>query len=222
MQKFTVTSPVTAVIDMPAGRVQLIAADRADVTVDVRPASSSSSRDVRAAEQVSVGYADGAVRVEASPAAHRVLGSSGAVEVTVQLPTGSRAQVKTASAEVRTVGRLGDVTVEAPQAIVKVDEAATARVSVQDGDVTIGRLHGDADIRTSKGDIQVAEAVSGTLTLHTQLGSITADAAAGTSATLDAGTPYGRISNALKNAGGSPALTIHATTAYGDITARSR
>jgi hypothetical protein len=38
---------------------------------------------------------------------------------------------------------------------------------------------------------------------------------------LDAGTACGRISNALKNTGGTPSLTIHAATAYGDITARS-
>ncbi|WP_327293493.1 hypothetical protein [Streptomyces sp. NBC_01198] len=46
-------------------------------------------------------------------------------------------------------------------------------------------------------------------------------AARGVSATLDAGTSYGRIDNALKNADGAADLTIRATTAYGDITARS-
>lgn len=34
-------------------------------------------------------------------------------------------------------------------------------------------------------------------------------------------TSYGRVHNSLKNSGGTPALTIHATTARGDITARS-
>jgi hypothetical protein len=46
-------------------------------------------------------------------------------------------------------------------------------------------------------------------------------AAAGTSATLDAGTTLGRIHNALKNTGGPPDLDINATTTVGDITARS-
>ncbi|MFF5295250.1 hypothetical protein [Paractinoplanes globisporus] len=41
------------------------------------------------------------------------------------------------------------------------------------------------------------------------------------SAALDAGTSYGRIHNALKNTEGTPDLDIHATTAYGNITARS-
>jgi hypothetical protein len=43
----------------------------------------------------------------------------------------------------------------------------------------------------------------------------------GVSAALDASTSYGRIRNALKNTDGTADLNIHATTAYGDITARS-
>ena len=46
-------------------------------------------------------------------------------------------------------------------------------------------------------------------------------AASGVSASLDAGTVSGRIHNALKNTDGAADLNIHATTAYGDITARS-
>jgi hypothetical protein len=37
---------------------------------------------------------------------------------------------------------------------------------------------------------------------------------------MDAGTSYGRIHNLLNN-NGTTDVTIHATTAYGDITARS-
>ncbi|MFI1364891.1 hypothetical protein [Streptomyces griseochromogenes] len=44
-------------------------------------------------------------------------------------------------------------------------------------------------------------------------------AAHGVSDSLDAGTPNGRIHNALKNTDGTADLNIHATTAYGDITA---
>ncbi|MCT9113547.1 hypothetical protein N4G69_49985, partial [Streptomyces mirabilis] len=56
--------------------------------------------------------------------------------------------------------------------------------------------------------------------LRTQSGDITVGAADGVSATLDADTAYGRISNALKN-DGTTELDIRATTSRGDITARS-
>jgi hypothetical protein len=220
MQKFDAPAPIATILDIPAGRIQFIAADRADATVEVRPADTSKGRDVKAAEQTTVGYADGVLRIEGA-AGSRILGSSGAVEVTVRLPAGSRVRAKSASAEFRTVGRLGDVEFDGSQASVKLDEASTARLTTLDGNVSVGCLGGDAEIRTEKGDIQVAEATSGTVVLRTELGAISVGAASGVSASLDAGTARGRIHNALKNAEGTPGLIIHATTADGDITARS-
>ncbi|GAA3379511.1 DUF4097 family beta strand repeat-containing protein [Streptomyces sannanensis] len=221
MQKFDTPTAVTAVLDIPAGRIQLIAADRTDTTVEVLPANAAKSRDVKAAGEIKVTYGDGVLRIEAPEATNRVFGHSGSVEVTVQLPAGSHIEAKAARTELRGVGRLGDVAFDGQQATVKLDETAGARLTLQDGDITVGRLGGPAELSTQKGDLTITEAVSGTVTLHTQSGNITVDAARGVSASLDAGTTYGRIHNALKNTDGNPALTIHATTAYGDITARS-
>jgi DUF4097 and DUF4098 domain-containing protein YvlB len=220
MQKFTTTAPIAAVVDIPAGRVQFIAADRTDTVVEVRPADASKSRDVKVAEQTKVDYRDGVLTITAS-AKNQILGSSGFIEVTVQLPAGSRVEAKAASADVRGVGRLGDVTIEGSHGAVKLDEAASLRLTTHAGDVTVGRLGGAAEISTGKGDIRIAEALGGTVVLRTQAGDVSVDAAARVSASLDAGTSYGRIHNSLRNADGAPGLTIHATTDYGDITARS-
>ncbi|MFE7389057.1 DUF4097 family beta strand repeat-containing protein [Streptomyces sp. NPDC057582] len=221
MQKFDTPAPISAVLDIPAGRVRFIAADRADTAVEVLPADASNGRDVKAAEQTEVEYGDGVLRIEAS-ARNRILGSSGSIEVTVQLPTGSRIEAKAASAEFRGVGRLGDVAFEGAQGSVKLDEAVSARLTLLAGDVSVGRLGGPAEISTQKGDIRIAEAVRGTVELRTEAGEISIGAARGVSASLDAGTTYGRIHNALKNTEGAAAgLNIHATTAYGDIAARS-
>ncbi|MFI8217648.1 DUF4097 family beta strand repeat-containing protein [Streptomyces sp. NPDC085932] len=221
MQTFPTTAPVSAVLDIPAGAIRLIAADRPDTTVEVRPADGSRSRDVQAAERIEVACADGVLRIVAPEAKNRVLGHSGAVEITVQLPAGSRVEAKAAAGELRGVGRLGDVVFEGAQATVKLDEAGSARLDLSAGDVCVGRLNGPAEVSTRKGDITVTEAVSGALTLRTEHGGITVGAARGVSASLDAGTSYGRIHNALRNTDGAAALTIHATTAHGDITARS-
>ncbi|MCX5612940.1 DUF4097 domain-containing protein [Streptomyces sp. NBC_00047] len=221
MQKFATPAPIAAVLDIPAGLVRFIAADRADTTVEVRPANASKSRDVKAAEQTTVEYVDGVLRIEAAPAKNRILGHSGSVEVTVQLPAGSRVEAKTAAAELRGVGRLGDVTLEAAQGSIKLDETAGARLTLLAGDISVGRLGGPAEISTAQGDIRIAEAVRGTVVLRTQAGDVSVGAARGVSASLDAGTGLGRISNALKNTDGAAELSIHATTAHGDITARS-
>ncbi|MFE6744151.1 DUF4097 family beta strand repeat-containing protein [Streptomyces tubercidicus] len=221
MQKFDTPAPISTVLDIPAGHIRFIAADRADTAVEVLPADASSGRDVKAAEQITVGYADGVLHIAAAPAENRILGNSGSVQVTVHLPAGSRVEAKAADAELRGVGRLGDVAFEGAQATVKLDEAASARLALLTGDITVGRLGGPAEISTQKGDINITEAVQGTVTLRTEHGNISVGAAAGVSAALDAGTSYGRIHNALKNTEGTPDLNIHATTAYGDVTARS-
>ncbi|WP_327174930.1 DUF4097 domain-containing protein [Streptomyces sp. NBC_01335] len=222
MQKFTTPAPISAVVDIPAGHIRFIAADRPDTVVEVLPADASKSRDVKAAERIEVTHADGVLRIEASEAGNRILGPSGAVELTVQLPAGSRIEVKAASAELRGVGRLGDVVFDGQQATVKLDETASAQLTVLAGDITVGRLGGPAEISTQKGDLHITEAVRGTVTLRTAHGEITVGAARGVSASLDAGTTYGRVHNALSNTdGAAAALNLHATTAYGDITARS-
>jgi len=222
MQQFATPAPISTVLDIPAGRITFIAADRADTTVEIRPADAGKSRDVKAAERIEVGYADGVLRVEAQKPSSQLLGSSGSVEVTIQVPAGSRVEAKAAAAEFRGVGRLGDVTVEVAQGPVQLDEAADAQLTLQAGDVSIGRLGGSARISTQKGNLTVTEAVAGTVTLRTEQGDITVGAAREAAASLDAGTTYGRIHNALRNAEGGTDLTIHATTVHGDITARTR
>jgi len=219
MQKFDTPTPISAVLDIPAGRIRFIAADRADTAVEILPADASKGRDVKVAEQTEVEYGDGVLRIEAS-AKNQFLGPSGSIEVTVQLPAGSRVKAKAASAELRAVGRFGDVAFEGAHGAIKLDEAASVRVTTVGGDVSVGRLNGPAEISTGKGDIRIAEAVRGTVVLRTQAGDVSVGAAHGVSASLDAGTTYGRIHNALKNEGAAD-LNIHATTAYGDIVARS-
>jgi DUF4097 and DUF4098 domain-containing protein YvlB len=222
MQKFATPAPVSAVLDIPAGHIRLIAADRADTVVEVLPADPAKDRDVKAAERTTVTLTDGVLRIDGEPAKNPVLGTSGSVEITVQLPAGSHVEATAAAADIRGVGRLGDVTVECAPGPLKLDETASARLTLMAGDITVGRLGGPAEIRTQKGDLRVGEAVRGTVALRTESGDITLTAAPGTSASLDASTGYGRIHNALRNTGGPRAdLEVHATTAYGDITARS-
>ncbi|MEV6248666.1 DUF4097 family beta strand repeat-containing protein [Streptomyces sp. NPDC051742] len=222
MQKFDTAAAVTAVLDIPAGRIVLIAADRADTTVEIRPADASKGRDVKTAEQTTVEYGDGVLRIEAAAGKNRLIGPTGAVEVTVKLPAGSHVEAKASATELRGVGRLGDIAFEGAYRHIKIDEAASVRLTAVDGDVEVGRLAGPAEISTTRGDIRIAEATTGTVVLRTQKGDITVTAAAGASASLDAGTGFGRIQNSLKNVDGAAAgLNIQATTEYGDIAARS-
>lgn len=222
MQKFETPAAVSVVLDIAAGRIQVIAADRADTTVEVRPANASKGRDVKAAEQTKVEFGDGVLRITGPAEKNQIFGQSGSIEVTVQLPAGSSIEAKATAAEFRGVGRLGDIAFEGAHGAVKIDEAAGIRVTAYAGDVAVGRLTGSAEISTQKGDIHIAEATSGTVVLRTQMGDVTVGAAHGVSASLDAGAASGRIHNTLNNTEGATAgLTIQATTGLGDITASS-
>lgn len=220
MQKFATTAPISAVLNIAAGRIQVIAADRADATVEVRPADPTKGRDQKAAEQTTVEFADGVLRIRTAEPKNQYFGPSGSLEVTVQLPAGSHIEASTASCELRGVGRLGDVVFEGAYREIKIDEAASVRLTAVDGDVEVGRLHGPAQITTARGAIRIDEAGRGAVVLRTQMGDITVGATPGVSASLDAGTGHGRVSNALKN-DGTTELDIRATTGHGDITARS-
>ncbi|WP_371780185.1 DUF4097 family beta strand repeat-containing protein [Streptosporangium subroseum] len=220
MQKFATATPITTVVDIPAGRLQLIAADRTDTTVDIRPTNPAKSRDIQAAEQTTVTYTDGILRIHTPQPKNQLFGPSGSLQITVQLPTGSHLEATTAACELRSVGRLGEVAFDGAYHQIKIDEAAGVRLTAVDGDVEVGRLGGPAEISTARGDIRITQAVRGTVVLGTRSGDISIGAAAGVSAALDAGTSSGRISNALKN-NGDVELDIRATTSHGDITARS-
>lgn len=220
MQKFDTPAPISAVLDIPAGRIRFIASDRADTTVAVLPADPSKGRDTKTAEQTTVAYADGVLRITASTADSQLFGPSGTLEVTVELPVGSRIEAKAAGAELHAIGRLGDVAFDGGYRQIKIDEVASVRLTAIDGDVEVGRLGGPAEISTARGSIRITEAVRGTVVLRTRSGDISVAAATGVSASLDAGTDHGRVSNALKN-DGTAGLDIRATTSHGDITARS-
>ncbi|WP_093768690.1 DUF4097 family beta strand repeat-containing protein [Streptomyces sp. F-7] len=219
---FDTPAPISVALDVAAGRIRFVAADRTDTVVEVLPADTAKSRDTKAAEQTRVAYDGGVLRIDGPQGKNQLLGPSGSVDITVRLPAGSRVEAKAAGAELRGEGRLGDVVIEGAQGTVELDEAASARLTVLAGDVSVGRLGGPAEISTQKGDIRVTEALRGRVTLRTEHGDIAVGAARGVSASLDAGTGYGRVHNTLKNTDGAAAgLTVHATTAYGDITARS-
>ncbi|GAA4216953.1 DUF4097 family beta strand repeat-containing protein [Actinocatenispora rupis] len=141
--------------------------------------------------------------------------------MTVELPTASGIRIEAASVELRAEGWFGDVAVDSEHGDFSVDEAASARLATVGGNVAVGRLAGPGEIRTSKGDITVTEAVRGTVRLRTDTGDMTVGAAAGTLASLNAGTSHGRIRNQLTAVGSGEPLALHATTSSGGITARS-
>ncbi|MFH8470423.1 hypothetical protein [Streptomyces sp. NPDC017991] len=85
-----------------------------------------------------------------------------------------------------------------------------------------GALRPSAASTGTFGGAVALKSVRITRTPCTEAGDLPVGAARGLSASPDDGTTFGRIHHPLKNAGGTAVdLDIHATTAHGDITARS-
>lgn len=220
MQTFHTPTPITALIEIAAGRIRLTATDRTDTTVEVLPTNPSRSRDVKTADKTTITHTDGVLHIHTTEPHNQLFGPSGSLEIAIALPAGSHLQATTASTELRSAGRLGDVVFDGAYRQISIDEAASLQLTAVDGDIEVGRLGGPAQISTARGDIHITQAAHGKVVLSTRSGNITIGAATGVSTALHAATSYGRINNALTN-NGTTELDIHATTPHGDITAHS-
>ena len=171
MQKFDTPAPITAVLDIPAGRIQFIAADRADTTVEVRPADAAKGRDVKAARA-------GHGRLRRRRPADRGPRREEPVLRTLRIHRGDgrTARRLAASRRRRPAPSSGasDGSATSPSRALGTDQDRRGRERPRRppivGDVTVGRLTGPAEISTQKGDINIAEATAGTVVLRTRIG----------------------------------------------------
>lgn len=211
MPTFDTPAPVHARVDVAGGSVRVIASDRTDTVVDVRPSNPRSSADVQAAEQTRVEHVAGKLRIS-SPRRPRLhfFGGMPSVEIDVSLPTGSRLEVASTAGDVDCEGRLGGVRVDTKYGDIRVEHASALHARTTAGDITVATVDGEADAGTSYGQIRVREA-TGDLRLDSACGDIAVDRAMGSVA---AATKYGevRIGSAVR---GSLVLE----TAYGSVEA---
>ena len=90
MPTFAAPEPITVSIELSVGDVRIVASDRTDAIVQVRPSDESRELDVRDAEQTRVEQTpDGLVIKTPRPRGLGLLGKPGSVDVTIELPAGS-------------------------------------------------------------------------------------------------------------------------------------
>ncbi|WP_113702321.1 DUF4097 family beta strand repeat-containing protein [Nonomuraea lactucae] len=181
MPAFDTPEPISATIDITAGTVRISASDRADTVVEVRPTDPSDTADVRAAEQTQVECSRGVLLVKAPKNwARSLFGRGGSIEVTVELPSGSRVDATgdpgdmlgVGGAEFRSEGRLGDSRFSTTSGDIRLDETGRARLNTASGRISVARSAGHADITTSDGEIRIGE-IDGSAVLKTSNGDIT-------------------------------------------------
>ncbi|MFJ6837821.1 DUF4097 family beta strand repeat-containing protein [Streptomyces sp. NPDC091209] len=153
MPSFDTPQPISVTAEVAAGSIRLTAGDRADTVVEVLPRDPKRDKDVRAAEQTEVVYASGVLTVRTK---HRPLvGPSGLVDVTVDLPTGSQVDMTGSWAQLLGEGRLGEVRVKTSAGDVRLDTTGPLKLTVSHGLVTVDRVEGMAEITSSTGNVRV-------------------------------------------------------------------
>lgn len=207
MPSFETPEPIAVAIDIPLGSVHLITSDRPDTVVTVNPSDPTRPRDVEVAEQTVVEHADGRVTVR-SPRprglATLVSGASkyGSVDVVVELPSGSDADVEAQLGDVRADGRLGQVRIKTSTGEIRVDDTGPARLETHAGAVTLGHatgrvvvagageirisaVDGDAEVKNLNGRTWIGE-VTGDLQVRSSNGDITVERTHGQAAVKSA------------------------------------
>ncbi|GAA3822919.1 DUF4097 family beta strand repeat-containing protein [Streptomyces chiangmaiensis] len=176
MPSFDTPEPISVTAHVGAGSIRFTAVDRPDTLVEVRPRDPKRDKDVRAAEQTEATYASGVLTVRTKE--RRIIGPSGAVDVTVDLPTGSRVDMTGSWTQVLGEGRLGEVRVKTSSGDVRLDTTGPLQLTASHGSITVDRVEGTAEITTSSGSLRVGT-VDGPAVLKNSHGTTTVGAATG-------------------------------------------
>jgi hypothetical protein len=160
MTSFDTPDPISVTIEVPLGQVHLIAGERADTIVVVNPSDRSRKADVEAAASTTVEHSGGRLLIHAPKPRglgnYIGVGRGGSVEVTVELPEGSRVQGDLGFAAFRGDGRLGEVRIKAGVGDIQLDQTGPLHLDAGAGTVTVERATGRTEI-ASAGDMRIGE-----------------------------------------------------------------
>ncbi|SEC93590.1 DUF4097 family beta strand repeat-containing protein [Rhodococcus koreensis] len=227
MPNFETPEPISVTLGLGVGNVRITASDRTDTVVDVHPSDDSDESDVQAAQHVRVDYADGVLQVTGPKArAFDFSRKTRSVNVSIELPSGSRVSGSLQVGNLSGTGRLGECTFKTSAGNVRLERTGSLRVNTAAGDVTADGVAGNAEIRTGSGKVRIGEtagsvvvknsngdttiaAVTGDVRVRSANGAISVDRAG---ASVEAKTANGSIRIAEVAHG-----SVEVGTAMGDL-----
>ncbi|MEV0056830.1 DUF4097 family beta strand repeat-containing protein [Saccharopolyspora shandongensis] len=156
MPTFETPEPISATIDVVLGDVRIVAADRADTVVDVRPTDPSRKADVKAAELTRIEFSDGELLVKAEKRwRHYGPRDGGSVEVLIELPTGSRVRGESAQGDFRGEGRLGECRFRTSVGAIRLDATGPLNAKTATGAVAVDHVAGAVEAATGSGELRI-------------------------------------------------------------------
>jgi DUF4097 and DUF4098 domain-containing protein YvlB len=208
MPIFETPTPIAVTLDLGAGNVRISAGDRTDTVVDVRPSNASDESDAQAAQQVRVDYANGTLNVTGPKArAFDFSRRTRSVEVTIEVPSGSRVSGGVQAGDLSSTGRLDACRLKTGAGNVRLERTGPLHVDTGAGRVTADAVAGNAEVHTGSGKVRIDE-VEGAVTVKSSNGDVALAAVTGNVRVRSAN---GDISVDRAGAG------VDAKTANGDI-----
>jgi DUF4097 and DUF4098 domain-containing protein YvlB len=157
MPTFDSPEPISVTVELGVGDLRILASDRRDTIVEVRPSDPSKKSDVNAARQTRVEYASGRLLIKGPKGWKQyALRPGDSVDVQIELPSGSQVRADAGVAALRCTGRLGECHFKTGVGEIRVDEAGTPiELKAGAGDITMGRTSGHADVTTGMGAVRI-------------------------------------------------------------------
>ncbi|WP_188191384.1 DUF4097 family beta strand repeat-containing protein [Nonomuraea sp. SYSU D8015] len=196
MPTFDTPEPISVRIDLPGGEVRIIAGDRTDTVVEVwsgddeeqvpiqvgyaggtlvvkaaRPETSTLSSLSRHAGGTGALVAAALRQSWSWSGLSGLFGDWDSTRVTIELPSGSHVQGEAMAGEFHCAGRLGDCRLKTDYGDIRLDSAATIRLSSDSGEITVEPATGRAEITAGSGDIRINE-LDGTALIRNDDGEI--------------------------------------------------
>ena len=156
VHEFQTPEPINAIVDLVAGEADIVASDREDTVVEVRPSDAARRADVSAAAAVRVEFSAGTLLVKAIGRwkSWGPFGYGGSVSVRIGFPTGSRLTAETSMGEFRCAGELRECRLKSSLGDLRVGHAGVATLTAGAGGVVLERASGDVELNASSGEIR--------------------------------------------------------------------
>ena len=175
LSTFDTPAPIAVTLDLYVADVHIVASDRADTIVEVRPSDPGKPVDIKAAEATRVEYDDAArmLSVTRKPRNRFVNFSKRpeSIDIVIHLPTDSDVRGEAGLGDYRTEGALRAVALKTGLGAVRIAETGALNVHTGLGEVTVDTAAGSAEVHSGSGEIRIG-AVDGTAEVSTGNGTI--------------------------------------------------
>jgi DUF4097 and DUF4098 domain-containing protein YvlB len=183
---FASAGPIEANVEVASGRIDVKPRTENEIEVSLEPMRASSRRAAELIEAAKVVFENGALRVRVPARTF----NNAEVLCTIALPEGSSVSVRTASADVRCLSRIGDFAGTTASGDVTLDEvdgelvlntasgdlrcrsvASRLKVKGASSDITIGTVGGPIDLVLASGDVDI-DAAGASVKMHSASGDV--------------------------------------------------